>query len=301
MEQGDAARLHAFPGEGGQCRMQPGELLEPLVQHVPQGAHLALGQACQRHQFGGDGEGIDAACLPRIEVGADAAAIIVGVLLEQLVHLFPLDGNEAGLTAAGEIADGLIGVTGDHEGGIQGAVTEPLQPVARGDHGRAAEVGDPPPHGIEQGPAGDPVPGVGGADIDPLALDVGQGGDVAGGAGNQGQGLLVEPQQAAQLIVRGLAREGAGAVHRMVEHIRLHQGELYLSLGEGRQIGDGARGTLHRAVQAVAGTLLVEQAADGPPCGVVDAVEGSRTDGDIGGGGEEGGRQHGRKPGQGGT
>jgi hypothetical protein len=101
------------------------------------------------------------------------------VLLEQLVHLFPLDGNEAGLTAAGEIADGLIGVTGDHEGGIQGAVTEPLQPVARGDHRRAAEVGDPPPHGIEQGPAGDPVPGVGGADIDPLALDVGQGGDVA--------------------------------------------------------------------------------------------------------------------------
>jgi hypothetical protein len=73
-------------------------------------------------------------------------------------------------------------VTGDHEGGIQGAVTEPLQPVARGDHRRAAEVGDPPPHGIEQGPAGDPVPGVGGADIDPLALDVGQGGDVAGGS-----------------------------------------------------------------------------------------------------------------------
>ena len=55
----------------------------------PQGAHLALGQTGQRHQFGGDGEGIDAACLPRIEVGADAAAIIVGVLLGQLVHLFP--------------------------------------------------------------------------------------------------------------------------------------------------------------------------------------------------------------------
>ena len=102
-------------------------------------------------------------------------------------HRFDLDG-----LPAGEIADGLIGVTGDHEGGIQGAVTEPLQPVARGDHGRAAEVGDPPPHGIEQGPAGDPVPGVGGADIDPLALDVGQGGDVAGGAGKQGQRLLME-------------------------------------------------------------------------------------------------------------
>ena len=136
MEQGDAARPHAFPGEGGQCRMQPGELFEPLVQHVPQGAHLALGQTGQRHQFGGDGEGIDAACLPRIEVGADAAAIIVGVLLEQLVHLFPLDGNEAGLTAAGEIADGLIGVTGDHEGGIQGAVTEPSSRLPGGDHRR---------------------------------------------------------------------------------------------------------------------------------------------------------------------
>ena len=37
------------------------------------------------------------------------------------------------------------------------------------------------------------------------------------------RGLLVESQQAAQLIPGGLAREGTAAVDRVVEHIGLHQ------------------------------------------------------------------------------
>ncbi len=106
--------------------MQTGELLEAIVQHVAQGAHLGLGQAGQRHQLGGDGEGADRAGLPRIEVGADAAALIVGILLEQPVYLLPLDGDEACLAATGQVADGLVGVAGDHEGGVQGTVAEPF-------------------------------------------------------------------------------------------------------------------------------------------------------------------------------
>lgn len=98
--------------------MEAGELFESPAQHVAHGAHLALGQAGQRHQLGGDGEGVDAAGLARVEVGADAAALIVGMLFEQRVDLLPFDGDEARLAAAGEIADGLIGVARHHEGGV---------------------------------------------------------------------------------------------------------------------------------------------------------------------------------------
>ncbi|MNY03555.1 hypothetical protein D3C86_1361820 [compost metagenome] len=110
----------------------------------------------------------------------------------------------------------------------------------------------------------------------------------------------MEPQQAAQLIVRGLAREGAAAMSRMVQDIRLHQRQLDVALGQRGQVGDGARGALHRAVQPVVAAVVVEQTADGAPRGVVDAVERPRAYGDIGGGGREGLCQHGRQPGQGG-
>lgn len=109
----------------------------------------------------------------------------------------------------------------------------------------------------------------------------------------------MEPQQAAQPIVRSLAREGAAALYRVMEHIRLHQGQLNAPLGEFGQIGEGARGALHRAVQAVTIALVVEQAADGAPRGVVDTIERPRAYGDIGGGGQKGLGQHGRQPGEG--
>ncbi|MNY03554.1 hypothetical protein D3C86_1361810 [compost metagenome] len=151
-------RLHGFRGERGERRVQPSELFEIAAQHVPQGAYLIFRQAGLGHQLGGHRKGGDGAGLPRVEVGADAAALIVGILLEQLVDLLPLDGNEAGLAATGQIAYPLVGVAGDQEGGIQGAVAESLQPVAcRGD-GRHGELTLLPAHGVEQCPAGDPVP-----------------------------------------------------------------------------------------------------------------------------------------------
>ena len=149
--------------------MEASELLESPAQHVAHGAHLVLRQAGQRHQLGGDGEGVDAARLARVEVGADAAALIVGMLFEQRVDLLPFDGDEACLAAVGEIADGLVGVACHHEGGVQSAVTEPLQPVVgRGgdDGGKALGL---PAHGIEQGLAGDVLAGARVAQIDPFS------------------------------------------------------------------------------------------------------------------------------------
>ena len=183
--------------------------------------------------------------------------------------------------SAGEIADGLVGVACHHEGGVQSAVTEPLQPVV----GRGGDDGGKtlglPAHGIEQGLAGDVLAGPGCPDR-PVSLDVGQGVDVAVGAGEQGQRLLMKPIEAAQLVVGRLIHEGAGAVGGMVHHIGLHQRQLHFPLMQRLQVSKGAGGALHRAVQAMAGRLFIEQPANGATGRVVDAVERPSTDGEIG-------------------
>ena len=76
-----------------------------------------------------------------------------------------------------------------------------------------------PPHGAHQGLTGHHVAGPGIARVDPLALDIGQSGDIAVGTGQQGQRLLIEAKQAAQLVIGSLSAEGAGAMECVVEHV----------------------------------------------------------------------------------
>ena len=110
----------------------------------------------------------------------------------------------------------------------------------------------------------------------------------------------MKPIEAAQLVVGRLIHEGAGAVGGMVHHIGLHQRQLHFPLMQRLQVSKGAGGALHRAVQAMAGRLFIEQPANGATGRVVDAVERPSTDGEIGRRGcLQGQRQGRRQPWQG--
>jgi len=183
------------------------------------------------------------------------------------------------LAAADQIADRQTGMTGHHKRGIQRAIAQPFQRFAV----RFDLIGDKlpglPSHGRHQGLAGDLLTGAAVARIDLFPLDICQGGDAAIGGGQQGQRLLIEAKQTAQLIVGTLPAEGAGAVQGVVQYIGLHQRQLYVPLAQCLEVGHRATGALHGAAVSMEGIAGIEHPADGATGRVVDPIERARSDG----------------------
>ena len=260
--------------------MQAGKLLEVLIHHPAQAMDCLDRQGIQGHQVRAHPQGGDRHGLARVEVGRNAAPLVIGRSLDEPGYPGIIDGEQTGLAAPGQIRNHLIGLTRDHEGGVQAAITQALQPIGPQPGGGGKILGLPA-HGLDKRHDGDPVPAVDAAKIDPFSRQIPQAADPALFTDQQGHRFVMEPIEGAQRPVGTLVREGAGAMDGVVEHIGLHQGELALALLQILQVGKGSLGAPHAAAQAIWPALFVEQAAEGATDRVVDAGERPRADGEV--------------------
>ena len=175
------------------------------------------------------------------------------------------------------MADGVeIGVDAavlQHAGGLGGLDPLDLEVLVGVDAGGLEQV-----HGI------DPLTGAGGADIDDLALEVGDAVDVLVGRGQDGHRLGMDGEHGAQLLLR-LAFPLALAVVGLALEIRLHYPQLDVAVHQGVDVEDRAARRFDRHAQVVFAALLVDQLADGAAGGVVDPGHPAGADGHEAGGG----------------
>ena len=118
------------------------------------------------------------------------------------------------------------------------------------------------------------------ADVEALALEVGEGLDVGFLARQHGERLGVHREHRAQVAVGAGVLELAQALGGVVLHVGLREAQVELAGLDGVDVEHRAAGGLHRAADAVLGAVLVDQAADRAAGRVVDAGDAAGADGD---------------------
>src|SRR5699024_3220194 len=96
---------------------------------------------------------------------------------------------------------------------------------------------------------------------------------------HQGQGLRMQREEGAQLLIGAGVLELADPFHGVVLHVRLHDAQIELTLTNRVHVENRASGALGRAADAVFGASLVDEAADRAASGVVDTGNPPGSDG----------------------
>ena len=118
------------------------------------------------------------------------------------------------------------------------------------------------------------------ADVDPLALEVGDVADPRIVAGDDGDRLGVHREDCPQTFEGALLLELRGAPVGVVLPVGLHDTELELLGADGVDVVNGSAGRLGRAPDARLFAHLVDEAADCPAGRVVDAGHATGADRD---------------------
>src|SRR5690606_20736404 len=170
----EAILHHAFGREVGECRMQALELVEVLEHRLHD-----LVDRIGRHLRGGDQGrqdtvGLRRLRIVRVQAAGDRRLGIVGLALEELVDLGPLQRNELRATGRRRILDVGARMPDSVEEAVDLAVAE-RGPVLVGlQLGREREVADRPAEGVEQLLHRRPGARARVAHIEALALEVGE-------------------------------------------------------------------------------------------------------------------------------
>ncbi len=146
--------------------------------------------------------------------------------------------------------------------------------------GGEREVGELPVHRGEQLLHRGARAGARVADVEALALEVGERLDVRFLAGDDGDRLGVQREHGALLGPRAGILERRVALHRVVLDVGLREAHVELAGADGVGVEHRGAGRLDRAADAVLGTVLVDEAADRAAGRVVDAGDATGADGD---------------------
>ncbi|MNZ97460.1 hypothetical protein D3C78_1166980 [compost metagenome] len=122
--------------------------------------------------------------------------------------------------------------------------------------------------------------GTGVADVDALALEVVEAGDLGVAAGEDGEHLALQGEHRADVVHRAFGLERRFALHRLVLVVGLHDAEVEFTAADAVDVGHAAAAGRGVALDLVLGRAAVEEPADRLAGHVVDAGLAAGADGD---------------------
>ena len=205
---------------------------------------------------------------------------VVGAAAHELVDRRPGDGDELRAAGRGRVLDVGRRVADAVEEAVDLVVAERGAVLVGLEFGGEREVAGLPAHRAEQLFHRGARAGARVADVEALALQVGEGLDAGFLAHQHRERLRMEREHRAQLAEGALVLERAGALHRVVLPVGLRHAHVELAGPDGVDVVDRAARALDRAADAVGLAVLVDQAADRAARGVVHAGDAAGADGD---------------------
>jgi len=257
------------------------EFLEVVEHRLHDRVHLLGGHFRRAHEGGEHAEGVGRLRVVGIEARGDRDLGIVRPLLHQAVDGRPGQRHQLGAAARGRVLDVGGGVAHRVEEAVDLAVAQCRAVLVGLQLGGEREVGELPLH------LGEDLLHRGArararvADVELLALEVGEGLDVGLLARDDGEGLGVQRHDGAQVSEGARVLELLRPGDRVVHHVGLGDAEVELAGLDRVDVEHRPAGGFHGAADAVLGAVLVHEAADGAAGCVVDAGDAAGADGDV--------------------
>ena len=262
--------------EGGMQLLEVVEVVEDRLDH---GVDHIVRNVGRGDEGGADAEGLDVG-LVVVHPGRNGRRAIVGILVDQPFDRFAGRVHEHRVTAGQGLLGQSRGMADQPEVGIDLVVAERLAGFGGLQLGRQLQVVPAPAHGRLHDVPGAARAGPGVADVDPLALEVGDVGDPGVAAGQNGDRLGMDREHRAEVLELALVLEFAGPVEGVILPVGLRDTEFKLAGTDGVDVVDRAARRLRRAADAVGLAVLVDQSADRAAGRIVHAGDAARADRD---------------------
>ncbi len=276
----EAVLHHVLRREIGERRMQALELVEIVEHRLHHLVHGIGRHLRRRHERGEHAIGFGVLRIVGIQAGRDRRLRIVGLALEQLVDLGALERYQ--LSAAGR--RGILDVGARMADGVEEtvdlAVAQRRTVLVGLQLGCEREFVGRPAERAQQFIHRRTCPRPRVADVEALALEVGELLHIGLLAGDDGEGFRMHRKHRAQVSIGAGILELAHPLERVELDIRLDEAEVELALLDGIDVEDRAAGGLDGAADVVRCTVLVDQSAHRAARGVVDTGDATGTDGD---------------------
>ncbi len=237
--------------------------LDQLVDHF----RIGLG-AGGEYGLATDGRGRVRAAL--VQTTRDLGLAVVALLGQQLVDLGAGHRHQHGVGGSGGFLDGTVGVANEVAHGVDVVVTQGRGLLGGFELGDQTEVTLVPAldgHDLFEGVA---LAGARVADVDALALQIVEAGNLGVLAGQDGEHFALQGEDGADVIHRTLGLERSTPFHRLVLVVGLHDAEVELAGADAVDVGNTAATGRGVALDLVIGGAAVEEAADGLARHVVD-------------------------------
>ncbi|MNZ58502.1 hypothetical protein D3C78_765140 [compost metagenome] len=199
------------------------------------------------HQDVGDRHGGHVGALAVVGAGRDHAGLVGRAA--DLFHHFGGNRHEGHRHGGGQVADRRHAQARGLQGGVQLAVLDQLHRLGEGHELDATHVLVGEPGGLEDGPRVQLGTGLGGADRDALALEVGQGLDAGVGAGDDLDVVRIGAGDGAQLGQRRLEAGVLDALPGIIYRVGQREAQLAATGLQQVEVLHRGLGGLHRGLR----------------------------------------------------
>ncbi len=232
--------------------------------------HFRIGfGAGGEHRLATDGRGRLVAAL--VEATRDLGLGVVALLGQQLVDVSSGDRYQYRIRGGGGFLDGAVRVTDEVAHGVDVVVTQCgslLGGFQLGDQTEVALLPALDRHDLFHGVT---LAGARVADVDALAFQIVEAGDLGVLAGQDGEHFALQGEDGTDVVHGTFGLERGQPLHRLVLVVGLHDAEVEFAAANTVDVGDTAAAGRGVALDLMLGGTTIEEAADRLTCHIIDA------------------------------